>query len=156
MALLHSGARLAAKLNAKIIVNGNEFSNAGEMSVDGRHLYREALKALFTPDIAVSTQTNGRETLAYHACGKETLIASRETSSLKTLTLLRLAVDPAPMGFGVASTTAATLFTLRGHLLERSDETFHLGLFPDGDAHVIWQGGEQSADVDVLLFHCLD
>ena len=51
---LHSGARLAAKLNAKIIVNGNEFNNAGEMSVDDRHLYHEALEALFTPDIAVS------------------------------------------------------------------------------------------------------
>ena len=51
---LHSGARLAAKLNAKIIVNGNEFNNAGEMSVDDRHLYHEALEALFPPDIAVS------------------------------------------------------------------------------------------------------
>jgi hypothetical protein len=55
---LHSGARLAAKLNAKIIVNGNEFNNAGEMSVDDRHLYHEALEALFPPGIAVSaTQT---------------------------------------------------------------------------------------------------
>jgi hypothetical protein len=65
MALLHSGARLAAKLNAKIIVNGNEFNNAGEMSVDDRHLYHEALEALFTPDIAISTgepaQTNGEK-----------------------------------------------------------------------------------------------
>jgi hypothetical protein len=48
---LHSGARLAAKLNAKIIVNGNEFNNAGEMSVDDRHLCHEALEALFPPDI---------------------------------------------------------------------------------------------------------
>ena len=55
---LHSGARLAARLNAKIIVNGNEFNNAGEMSVDDRHLYHDALEALFPPDIAVSaTQT---------------------------------------------------------------------------------------------------
>ena len=64
MAPLHSGARLAAKLNAKIIVNGNEFNNAGEMSVDDRHSYHEALEALFTPDIAVSagaTQTNGEK-----------------------------------------------------------------------------------------------
>ena len=53
---LHSGARLAAKLNAKIIVDGNEFNNAGEMSVDDRHLYHEALEALFPPDIAVSTR----------------------------------------------------------------------------------------------------
>jgi hypothetical protein len=62
---LHSGARLAAKLNAKIIVNGNEFNNAGEMSVDDRHLYHEALEALFTPDLAVSTgdpaKTNGQK-----------------------------------------------------------------------------------------------
>ena len=62
---LHSGARLAAKLNAKIIVNGDEFNNAGEMSVDDRHLYHEALEALFPPDIAVSTgqpaQTNGEK-----------------------------------------------------------------------------------------------
>jgi hypothetical protein len=71
MALLHSGARLAAKLNAKIIVNGNEFNNAGEMSVDDRHLYHEALEALFPPDVAISTdvgistsepdQTNGEK-----------------------------------------------------------------------------------------------
>ena len=63
--LLHSGARLAAKLNAKIIVNGNEFNNAGEMSVDDRHLYHEALEALFPPDIAVPagepTESNGEK-----------------------------------------------------------------------------------------------
>jgi hypothetical protein len=62
---LHSGARLAAKLNAKIIVNGNEFNNAGEMSVDDRHLYHEALEALFPPNIPVSAskpgQTNGEK-----------------------------------------------------------------------------------------------
>ena len=62
---LHSGARLAAKLNAKIIVNGSEFNNAGEMSVDDRHLYHEALEALFPPDIAVSAnepgETNGKK-----------------------------------------------------------------------------------------------
>ena len=57
---LHSGARLAAKLNAKIIVNGNEFNNAGEMSVDDRHLYHEALEALFPPDIAVSASEPGK------------------------------------------------------------------------------------------------
>ena len=52
--VLHSGARLAAKLNAKIIVNDTEFNHAGEMSVDDRHLYHEALEAVFPPDIAVS------------------------------------------------------------------------------------------------------
>lgn len=51
---LHSGARLAAKLNAKIIMNGSEFNHAGEMSVDDRHLYHEALEALFSPGISVS------------------------------------------------------------------------------------------------------
>ena len=62
---LHSGARLAANLKAKIIVNGTEFNHPGEMSVDDRHFYHEALEALFTPDIAVSTcgaaQTNGEK-----------------------------------------------------------------------------------------------
>jgi hypothetical protein len=53
--LLHSGARLAAKLKAKIIVNDTEFNHAGEMSVDDRHLYHEALEAVFPPGIVVST-----------------------------------------------------------------------------------------------------
>ena len=51
---LHSGARLAAKLKAKIIMNGSEFNHAGEMSVDDRHLYHEAFAAVFPPSIAVS------------------------------------------------------------------------------------------------------
>ena len=51
---LHSGARLAAKLNAMIIVDGSEFNNAGEMSVDDRHLYHEALEAVFPSSVAVS------------------------------------------------------------------------------------------------------
>jgi hypothetical protein len=52
--VLHSGARLAAKLKATIIVNDTEFNHAGEMSVDDRHLYHEALEAVFPPSIAVS------------------------------------------------------------------------------------------------------
>ena len=52
-ALLHSGARLAAKLNAKIILNDAEFNNPGEMSVDDRHRYHEALAAMFPASIAV-------------------------------------------------------------------------------------------------------
>jgi hypothetical protein len=51
---LHSGARLAAKLNAKIIMNGAEFNHAGEMSVDDRHLYHEALEAVFPPSVVIS------------------------------------------------------------------------------------------------------
>ncbi len=51
---LHSGARLAAKLKAKIIVNDTEFNHAGEMSVNDRHLYHEALEAVFPPGIAVA------------------------------------------------------------------------------------------------------
>ena len=51
---LHSGARLAAKLKATIIVNDTQFNHAGEMSVDDRHLYHEALEAVFPPGIAVS------------------------------------------------------------------------------------------------------
>ena len=52
---LHSGARLAAKLKARIIVNDTEFNHAGEMSVDDRHVYHEALEALFPPSITVFT-----------------------------------------------------------------------------------------------------
>jgi len=52
--LLHYGARLAAKLNAKIILNDTEFSNPGEMSVDDRRLYHDALATLFPASIAVS------------------------------------------------------------------------------------------------------
>jgi hypothetical protein len=51
---LHSGARLAAKLKATIIVDDTQFNHAGEMSVDDRQSYHEALEALFPPDIAVS------------------------------------------------------------------------------------------------------
>lgn len=55
MAILHSGARLAAKLKARIIVNDDEFNHAGEMSVDDRHLYHEALEAVFPSNIAISS-----------------------------------------------------------------------------------------------------
>jgi hypothetical protein len=51
---LHSGARLAAKLKATIIVNDTQFNHVGELSVDDRHHYHEALEALFPPGIAVS------------------------------------------------------------------------------------------------------
>ena len=58
---LHSGARLAAKLKAKIIVNGTEFNHPGEMSVDDRHSLHEALEALFPPGIAVSAGEAGKD-----------------------------------------------------------------------------------------------
>lgn len=54
--VLHSGARLAAKLKATIIVDDTQFNHAGEMSVDDRQLYHEALEAVFPPDIAVSAK----------------------------------------------------------------------------------------------------
>src|SRR5262249_57200821 len=52
---VHSGARLAAKLKAKIIVNGTEFNHVGEMSADDRHSLHEALEALYQLRTAVST-----------------------------------------------------------------------------------------------------
>ena len=80
---------LAAKLNAKIIVNGNEFNQAGELSVDDRHLYHEALEALFLAEIAVSAaqpgETNG-EKRTDHGCIEETFVASGESSSAETVT----------------------------------------------------------------------
>lgn len=87
LGLLHSGARLAAKLNAKIIVNGNEFSNAGEMSVDDRHLYHEALEALFPPDVAVSSSepgaTNGEKCSAIVGAMKKRLSQAARVLRLK-------------------------------------------------------------------------
>jgi hypothetical protein len=84
---LHSGARLAAKLNAKIIVDGNEFSNAGEMSVDDRHLYHEALEALFPPGIAVSTgesnATNGEKRFPIVGAVKKRLSQAAKVLRLK-------------------------------------------------------------------------
>jgi hypothetical protein len=59
--VLHSGARLAAKLNAKIILNDTEFNNPGEMSVDDRQLYHEALAALFPASITVSASEHSAD-----------------------------------------------------------------------------------------------
>jgi hypothetical protein len=52
---LHSGARIAAKLKAKIIVNGNEFNHPGELSVDDRHSLHEALETLWQLGASAST-----------------------------------------------------------------------------------------------------
>jgi hypothetical protein len=52
--LLHSEARLAAKLNMKIILNDPEFNNPDEMSMDDRRLYHDALAAMFPTNVAIS------------------------------------------------------------------------------------------------------
>jgi hypothetical protein len=62
---IHSGARLAAKLKAKIIVNGTEFNHPGEMSVDDRHSLHEALEALY--QLGASLSPN--KVSADEACG---------------------------------------------------------------------------------------
>ena len=58
---LHSGARIAAKLKAKIIVNGTEFDHPGEMSVDDRHSLHEALEALCQLSTSVSTNAGSTD-----------------------------------------------------------------------------------------------
>lgn len=53
-AVLRSGARLAGKLNAKVIVNDKEFSSPGELPVAERRLLQDALAALLPDNLAVS------------------------------------------------------------------------------------------------------
>jgi hypothetical protein len=53
-AVLRSGARLAGKLNAKVIVNGKEFSNPGDLPVTERRLLQDALAALLPDNLALS------------------------------------------------------------------------------------------------------
>jgi hypothetical protein len=53
-ALLRSGARLAQKLNARIIINDKEFTNPGEMPVAERRVYQDTLAALLPGDIVLS------------------------------------------------------------------------------------------------------
>ena len=55
-AVLRSGARLAGKLNAKVIVNDKEFSNPGELPVAERRLLQDALAALLPDNLAVSAE----------------------------------------------------------------------------------------------------
>ena len=70
--LLHLGAQLAAKLNTKIILNDTEFNNPGEMSVEDRQLYHQALAAMFPVNIAVpvseSVADNGRSQRPRRSC----------------------------------------------------------------------------------------
>ncbi|HET9418246.1 MAG TPA: hypothetical protein VFO30_02815 [Chthoniobacterales bacterium] len=53
-AVLRSGARLADKLNAKVIVNDKEFSSPGELPVGERRLLQDALAALLPNNLALS------------------------------------------------------------------------------------------------------
>ena len=66
VAPLHSGARIAAKLKAKIIVNGTEFDHPGEMSVDDRHSLHEALEALCQLGTSVSTTAGSTDEACSH------------------------------------------------------------------------------------------
>jgi hypothetical protein len=63
---LHSGARIAAKLKAKIIVNGTEFDHPGEMSVEDRHSLHEALEALCQLGTSVSTTAGSTDEASGH------------------------------------------------------------------------------------------
>ncbi len=53
-AVLRAGARLAGKLNAKVIVNDKEFSSPGELPVAERRLLQDALAALLPNNLALS------------------------------------------------------------------------------------------------------
>src|SRR5262245_54626084 len=108
MAPLHSGARLAAKLNAKIIINGNEFSNAGEMSVDDRHLYHEALEALFPPDTAVSATEPG-ESNRKERSSIVGAVKKRLSKAARVLRLKRLGYIVTPCGTRSTSTLVSRL-----------------------------------------------
>jgi hypothetical protein len=79
---LHSGARLAARLKATIIVNDTEFNHAGEMSVDDRHLYHEAHEAVFPPGIAVSATEVRSVTEARKITQKKMLLVALVVSLL--------------------------------------------------------------------------
>src|SRR5439155_14231722 len=45
---------------------------------------------------------------------------------------------------------------LRHHLLESAEKRFHFGFLPNGEAHVVWKGWEQAADLYVALLQRLD
>jgi hypothetical protein len=55
-AVLRSGARLAGKLNAKVIVNDKEFSSPAELPVAERRLLQDALAELLPNDLALSAE----------------------------------------------------------------------------------------------------
>ena len=55
-AVLRAGARLAGKLNAKIIVGDKEFSSPGEVPVAERRLLQDALAELLPTNLALSAE----------------------------------------------------------------------------------------------------
>jgi hypothetical protein len=73
---LHSGARLAAKLKAKIIVNGTEFNHPGELSVDDRHSLHEALEALCQLGTSVSAAVSTDEAGGHNGDDKSPIMGA--------------------------------------------------------------------------------
>jgi len=59
-AVLCSGARLAGKLNARVIVNDKEFSSPGELPVAERRLLQDALAELLPGDLPLSAEETRR------------------------------------------------------------------------------------------------
>jgi hypothetical protein len=57
--VLRAGARLAGKLNAKVIVNDKEFSSPSELPVAERRLLQDALAELLPSDLALSAEEAG-------------------------------------------------------------------------------------------------
>jgi K+-sensing histidine kinase KdpD len=74
--ILHSGARIAAKLKAKIIVNGTEFNHPGEMSVEDRHSLHEALEALCQLGTSVSAAASTDEARGHNGKNKSPLMGA--------------------------------------------------------------------------------
>ena len=88
---LHSGARLAAKLKAKIIVNGTEFNHPGEMSVDDRHSLHEALEALCQLGTSVSTtKVSTDEARRHSGKNKSPIVAALRRCFSRAARVLRL------------------------------------------------------------------
>ena len=86
---LHSGARLAAKLKAKIIVNGNEFNHPGEMSVDDRHSLHEALEALCQLGTSVSTEVSTDEARGNNGKKKSPIVGALKRCFSRAAQVLR-------------------------------------------------------------------
>jgi hypothetical protein len=89
---LHSGARIAAKLKAKIIVNGTEFDHPGEMSVDDRHSLHEALEALCQLGTSVSTTAGStdEEACSHNGKNKSPIMGAVKKSFSQAAKVLRL------------------------------------------------------------------